>query len=147
MSQPTTTIPQIDMHYGDGMMKEEIERARRRAEAASPRNNGSSYQSPLGRGFSFDREKPMDQQMNPYSRKGIRQHDHLHNGGIQVEYEEGYVDMGGEDMDKARRMMRGKERVVERMNERRKYRARERGDAPGSRRPRRSDDSEGCTIM
>lgn len=42
-----------DMRYGDGMMKEEIERARTRAEAASSHYN-DKYVSPLGKGFSYE---------------------------------------------------------------------------------------------
>ena len=135
------------------MMKEEIARARRRAEAASPRKNGFSYQSPLGAGFSFDKGRPMGEQMNPYSRKGKRQHDHLdNNGGFRFEYEEAYFDMNGEDLSEAKMRMRGKEYVVERMKDRRKNRVRERGDPHPFGRPRRgrqgSDAEEsGCVIM
>ena len=85
------------MHYGDGMMNEEIERARKRAEAASPRKNGYTYQSPLGAGFTFTNTKPLNEQMNPYSRKGKRQHDHLNTkfgNNLKFEYEESYFEMG-----------------------------------------------------
>lgn len=143
-----------DMHYGDGMMNEEIERARRRAEAASPRRSGFSYRSPLGAGFSFDPKRPMDEQMNPYSRKGKRQHDHIKNGGFRIEYEESYLDMdGGLDLSGARSTSRRKEIVVERMRDRRMERVRERGDPnPHTRRRRRQakeDEAEGagCVIM
>ena len=118
------------MHYGDGMMKEEIERARKRAEAASPRTSGYSYQSPLGAGFSFNSKRPMSEQMNPYSRKGKRQHDHITTGGFQIEYEEAYFTMNGETTfsDAKKKATMGKEYVVERMKDRRKNRVRERGE-------------------
>ena len=129
-----------DMHYGQGMMKEEIERARRRAEAASPRKNGYSYHSPLGAGFSFDKEKPISEQMNPYSRRGKQQHDKIdQNGGFRIEYEEAYFDMNGSDLADAKRVMRGKEHIVERMKDRRKHRVRERGDPNPWQADRRAD--------
>lgn len=141
-----------DMHYGQGMMKEEIERARRRAEAASPRKNGFSYQSPLGAGFSFDKEKPISEQMNPYSRRGKQQHDKIdQNGGFRIEYEEAYFDMNGSDLADAKRVMRGKEHIVERMKDRRKHRVRERGDPnpwqAGRLPENESDGDSGCVVM
>ena len=144
-----------DMHYGDGMMNEEIERARKRAEAASPRkNSGYSYQSPLGSGFSFDTGRPMGEQKNPYSRRGSRQHDHIHNntaGLYRIEYEESYMEMnGGHNFSEARKVMSSKEHVVERMNNRRKDRERERGDPnPYQERRRRIENGEesGCVVM
>ena len=127
------------MHYGDGMMKEEIQRARRRAEAASPRRSGYEYTSPLGAGFSFDSGRPMREQMNPYSRRGKRQHDHIVNGGIEIEYEEAYIDMGaggGLSSPGGRGTgTGGKESVVERMKARRRERVRERGDENPYKRP------------
>ncbi len=146
-----------DMHYGDGMMNEEIERARKRAERASTRKSGYSYQSPLGAGFNFDKGKPMGEQMNPFSRRGSKQHDHLNNtGGYRIEYEESYFEMNTSQLSEARRVMSSKEHVVERMNDRRKNRVRERGDPnPYQERRRRiiDDDednaeaSSGCVVM
>lgn len=141
-----------DMHYGDGMMNEEIERARKRAEAASPRKSGYSYQSPLGSGFSFDKGRPLSEQMNPYSRRGSKQHDHINNtGGYRIEYEESYMEMNiGGNFSEARKVMSTKEHVVERMNDRRKNRERERGDPnPYQERRRRIQNGEesGCVIM
>mmetsp|Transcript_27531 Transcript_27531/g.56570 ORF Transcript_27531/g.56570 Transcript_27531/m.56570 type:complete len:275 (+) Transcript_27531:54-878(+) len=151
-----------DMHYGDGMMREEIERARRRAEAASSRKSGYSYQSPLGNGFSFDAGRPTSDQRNPYSRRRhSRGNSHLGGGGdedIRIEYEESYFDMNGgsgsiSDFSQARNMMKGKEYVVERMKDRRKHRIRERGQ-PNPYAERRKNDEElrtaessGCAIM
>jgi hypothetical protein len=106
------------MHDGDGMMREEIERVRKRAEAASSRKSGYSYQSPLGNGFSFDKGRPMGEQTNPFSRRRPhRTNSDQHHGEIRIEYEESYFDMNGDDFDTARRVMKSKERIVERMNE------------------------------
>jgi len=146
------------MHYGDGMMNEEIERARKRAEAASPRKNGYTYQSPLGAGFTFTNTKPLNEQMNPYSRKGKRQHDHLNkfgNNSLKFEYEESYFEMGNNSMDIMESKRMGKEKVVKRMNERRKDRVRERGEPnPYQQRRRKQregtvedDESPGCVVM
>ena len=146
------------MHYGDGIMKEEIERARKRAEAASTRKNGHSYQSPLGNGFTFDKGRPLGEQMNPYSRRGSRQHDNVDDGSFRIEYEEAYMDMNSSDLNQAKRVMRGKEYVVERMKDRRRDRVRERGEPnPYLRRNgiernrgKGGDDDEtasGCVVM
>lgn len=168
------------MHYGDGMMNEAIERARKRAQAASSRHPGlfashhhhhnqrhSSYQSPLGAGFTFDRNRPKSEQINPYSIKGKRQrqqkqsrnddddgsndstsNDDDDHGDFRILYEESHFNMNGGQWSSPRdstngggslgrsggfsssmeRMRGGKEYVVERMKNRRKYRVRERGE-------------------
>jgi hypothetical protein len=149
------------MHYGDGMMKEEIERAMKRAEAASTRGSSGSrfgyYRSPLGKGFNFDTNRPMNEQRNPYSRKGARQHDDIDTeGGFRVIYEESYVNMnaGGFDLNGAASkssshrstniiIRSGKEYVVERMKERRETRLRERGDPNPYKTQRRHAGSSG----
>jgi hypothetical protein len=140
-----------DMHYGDGMMREEIERVRKRAEAASSRKSGYSYQSPLGNGFSFDKGRPMGEQTNPFSRRRPhRTNSDQHHGDMRIEYEESYFDMNGDDFDTARRVLKSKERIVERMNVRRKNRERERGEPnPYLRRTGldKDADSSGCAIM
>ena len=134
------------------MMKEEIERARKRAEAASTRKSGYSYQSPLGAGFSFDKGKSMKEQMNPYSRKGNRQHDHIENGGFQIKYEEAYFEMNGRGLEESKQATGGREHVVERMNHRRQNRVRERGE-PNPHLRRRAREAAGeaddtpCVIM
>ena len=146
------------MHYGHGMMNEEIEKARKRAEAASARTGpGRSYRSPLGAGFGFDERRPLGEQMNPYSRKGARQHDDLDDGVVRIVYEEAYVNMNGStDLNGAARQQRslsGKEYVVERMKDRRRDRVRERGEPnPYRRRNNRGVDDEdgqstGCVVM
>ena len=167
------------------MMNEAIERARKRAQAASSRHPGSfassssshnphyhghppSYQSPLGAGFTFDRNRPRSEQMNPYSIKGKRQrqqqqHQQSRNedddvkkgnttdeddddhGDFRILYEESHFNMNGGwsfpssssgsgfggsvgGYSGMERMRGGKEYVVERMKNRRKYRVRERGE-------------------
>lgn len=159
-----------DMHYGQGMMNEEIERARKRAEAASSRaGSGRSYCSPLGAGFSFDERRPLKEQMNPYSRKGKRQHDDVVGdggaGGFRIVYEEAYINMNGStDLNgggggaRQRPTSGNKEYVVERMKDRRKDRVRQRGEPNPYRRRHdastgrgRADDndarSSGCVVM
>ena len=139
-----------DMHYGDGMMNEEIERARKRAEAASSRKSGYSYQSPLGAGFHFDKGRPMKEQMNPYSRRGSKQHDHINqDGGFRIEYEESYFEMNTGQLSEARKVMSTKQHIVERMQDRRKNRVRERGDPNPyqERRRRNEEEDEGCVVM
>ena len=135
------------------MMNEEIEKARKRAEAASARTGpGRSYRSPLGAGFGFDERRPLGEQMNPYSRKGARQHDDLDDGVVRIVYEEAYVnmngstDLNGSAMGQQRRQQlsrsSGKDYVVERMRDRRRDRVRERGEPNPY---RRRDDDGGTT--
>lgn len=123
-----------DMHYGDGMMREEVERARRRAERASDRNSGYDYESPLGKGFSFASETDF----NPYSkraRQGPPQ------GTFHIEYEEThYYDLGSGD--RARQMVSSQQVVRERMYERRKNRIERR-----QQQQQREDEATGCSIM
>ncbi len=169
-------------------MNEAIERARKRAQAASSRHPGSftssshnhhhrrspSYQSPLGAGFTFDRNRPESEQINPYSIKGKRQRQEQqqqqqksHNeedddnvtkrnaidgdddddhGDFRILYEESHFNVNGGWSSPSgssgsggfggsvggysgmERMRGGKEYVVERMKNRRKYRVRERGE-------------------
>eukprot|EP00551_Chaetoceros_affinis_P008688 CAMPEP_0203684446 /NCGR_PEP_ID=MMETSP0090-20130426/48042_1 /ASSEMBLY_ACC=CAM_ASM_001088 /TAXON_ID=426623 /ORGANISM="Chaetoceros affinis, Strain CCMP159" /LENGTH=274 /DNA_ID=CAMNT_0050553621 /DNA_START=503 /DNA_END=1327 /DNA_ORIENTATION=- len=160
-----------DMHYGDGMMKEELERARKRAEAASGRARsqfGHEYVSPLGKGFEFNGGAGAGGGAgggNPYSRSGRRKMNNKNNsvggagagagaGAYDFEYEEGYMDMGGESFMSAKRNIRGREIVTERMKERRKFRRRNRGDplahsasANGSSGMDGDAGSASCTIM
>mmetsp|Transcript_10600 Transcript_10600/g.16072 ORF Transcript_10600/g.16072 Transcript_10600/m.16072 type:complete len:136 (+) Transcript_10600:659-1066(+) len=135
------------MHYGDGMMHEEIEKARKRAEKASGRAGGygGEYQSPLGRGFDFK----AGSSGNPFSKSG-RQNAQSGGGGFgksvraegNFEYEEGYMDMSQSKHMSAKRQIRGREIVAERMRERRKFRRRNRGDPlPGDRQ------DESCVVM
>mmetsp|Transcript_8689 Transcript_8689/g.12354 ORF Transcript_8689/g.12354 Transcript_8689/m.12354 type:complete len:259 (-) Transcript_8689:360-1136(-) len=138
-----------DMHYGDGMMNEEIERARKRAEAASSRvGSGYHYRSPLGDGFEFGGGYGFG--ANPFSRTGRA----VKNGGRtsptmldrdeeEWEYEEGHFNaMNGSQNMQAKRAMRMKSRVAERLNVRRQNRIRNRGDPQHS-----YGEGGGCVVM
>jgi DnaJ-class molecular chaperone len=125
-----------EYHYGDGMMRDEVERARRRAEAASSRNSGFHYQSPLGKGFSFTSE----QDHNPYSKRS-KQGPRANRGGEDLEYEEAhYYDLGSTDMNNARRVVSRQEYIRQRMHERRKNRP------PRPQKPH-EEEATGCHIM
>jgi len=76
----------------------------------------------------------MDEQRNPYSRRRNQQQGNNVRGaddGFRIEYEEAHFDMGNSagDFSQARRVMKAKEQVVERMKDRRKTRVREMGRA------------------
>jgi curved DNA-binding protein CbpA len=144
-----------DMHYGDGMMKEEIERARKRAEKASGRINsqfGYDYTSPLGKGFEFSSNG--GDNTNPYSRTGRQRMNNMNRsasvnasggggGGGGFEYEEGYMDLANSSFMSAKANIRGREMVSERMRERRKFRRRNRGDPQND----NNVDDSACAIM
>ncbi len=141
-----------DMHYGDGMMKEEIEKARKRAEKASSRSSGQfgyEYTSPLGKGFEFSGGGG-----NPYSRSGRKRMNNKNNsvggaggGAHDFDYEEGYMDLGNDSFMSAKRNIRGREMVAERMKERRKFRRRNRGDPLHRTNEVGGDGSASCIIM
>jgi len=135
-----------DMHYGEGMMKEEIERARKRAEKASGRvGGGYEYASPLGQGFHF--QEGMGG--NPFrsTRKDNKKRYKSPNGSggkdEEIEYEEGYFDVGSSDYSSSKRDLRGRDIVSERMTQRRKLRKRNRGDPLSG----REGQDESCAIM
>ena len=131
-----------DMHYGDGMENEAIERARKRAEAASGRMpSGYEYESPLGKGFVYQAGSS-----NPFAkRRNVNSKRRPKNEKVEYEfdYEEGYYDVGNSSFQTAKRVLHSKESVKMRMDERRKNRRRNRGDplsnAGGS--------EEGCVVM
>lgn len=127
-----------DMHYGDGIMREELERARRRAERASARNNsGYDYESPLGKGFSFHSENDH----NPYSKRA-RQGPPPQEM-FSFEYEEAhFYDFGNSHGHTARRIVGIQEEIRERMNERRKNRI-----PRQERQKQREEEAMGCSIM
>lgn len=120
-----------EMHYGDGMMKEEIERARQRAEKAGGRNNsGWEYSSPLGEGFDFTNGNTG----NPFSKSGRKLTESGNPVGknsdkvmFDIEYEEGYMDMSDQMMN-AKAEIKGRALVHQRLQERRQMRRRNRGD-------------------
>ena len=128
-----------EMHYGDGMMKEEVERARRRAEKASSRKSGYQYESPLGKGFAFQSETDH----NPYSKHSRQGPPPRHWDEDVFEYEEAhYYDLGSTDRNNARRVVSRQEYVRERMEERRKNRPPRTSAATP-----REEEATGCVVM
>jgi curved DNA-binding protein CbpA len=97
-----------DMHYGDGFQREAFRRMRESAQ-----NEGAfQYESPLGRGFTFDANSDnASEQVNPYSKakQGPPK--------IVMEYEE--IDR---DMVSGKEHVRKRERIVEDMYQRRQER-------------------------
>uniref|UniRef100_A0A7S2XKL5 J domain-containing protein n=1 Tax=Attheya septentrionalis TaxID=420275 RepID=A0A7S2XKL5_9STRA len=132
-----------EMHYGEGMMKEEVERARRRAEKASGRLSGFEYESPLGKGFTFSGSSSGGANTNPYSKRSRQGPPPPQGGGGgDIEYEEvHYFDMNSSDATSAKRVIRSREIVRERVQERRNNRT------PPEERRQHQQQQEGCTIM
>eukprot|EP00978_Attheya_sp_CCMP212_P021142 scaffold61394_cov43-Attheya_sp.AAC.1 len=138
-----------EMHYGEGMMKEEVERARRRAEKASGRLSGFEYESPLGKGFTFSGTSSADNK-NPYSKRSRQGPPPPQGGGGDIEYEEKhYFDMNSSDATSAKRVIRSREIVRERVQERRNNRAPRPPpeEQQQQRRQQQQQQQEGCTIM
>jgi hypothetical protein len=130
------------------MMREEVERARRRAEQASDRNSGYHYESPLGKGFSFD----PDNDFNPYSKRrdaaSASSASASRQGMFSVEYEEThYYDLGSGDT--ARQVVSRQQVVRERMHERRMNRIERRQQQQQQQQPLQRQDEEAtvCSIM
>jgi curved DNA-binding protein CbpA len=98
-----------DMHYGDGQMWEEINKAKKRAEA----RGDFEYHSPLGKGFTFGGGSFTSSEnsyfKNPYS-KAEQGPPKMH-----WEYEEEYI-------SEAKTVLKSKRSVVERLHERREQR-------------------------
>jgi len=136
----------FEMHYGSGMMKEEVDRARKRAEDASGRDKSYDYKSPLGEGFTFGDSRSADN-VNPYSwaPQGPPPKE-----GITYEYEEAhFFDQDGSELNQAKRVIRAKETIKERMHDRRKERIQKRQrqaqrQASSSVPP---ETEEGCVVM
>jgi len=146
-----------DMHYGDGMMKEEIDRARKRAERASSRYNyGYEYDSPLGEGFTFNGK----QGGNPHSRRRSRppnaqssSNSSNSNGDSNnpnnIQYEESkYHEPSGYNIfgsSSSSNQMTDKECAILRMKQRRKIRQeRQKYDETNK---HHIDDDSACIIM
>jgi len=125
-----------DMHYGEGMMKEAIERLRRQQRGEFENDEGE-YVSPLGRGFRFD-----DLQGGRVSGTGSYTR---RKKGTDYEYEEAFVDMPS---CHATRVLRTKEIVTIRLQERKKKRLQNqrRGISYRNGRPVQVEDS-GCVVM
>lgn len=115
-----------EMHYGSGMYKEAIKQARETNEKAG----AFEYQSPLGKGFSFDTERP-DMNINPFSKKPQGP------PKVTLEYEEAYIDMGS-----GRKHVNRRDRVVENLYSRRVQRQSRNTD-----KMRRQHESEHARMM
>lgn len=129
----------FDMHYGDGFMKEEVERARKRAQAASGRDVSYGYKSPLGKGFAFGKGGSSSENVNPYSKapQGPPK-----SGGITIDYEESHLFDSDGDLHNAKRVIRHKEIVREKMEERRRQRVQRRQQGQGP-----PETETGCVVM
>lgn len=101
-----------DMHYGDGMYEEITRQIKKRAE----KNGGPlTYQSPLGKGFSFSKTNH-NLNHNPYSRSTPQ-------GPPKIiyEYEEAYVDRSGSKQQNQHRFVHIVEDLHGRREQRRAY--------------------------
>lgn len=122
-----------DMHYGDGIMREEIARAMRRAKEAAGKEE---YESPLGPGFSFT--SPEDR--NPYSKRAP-QGPYANSTSIEIDYEEAHFsDFRSGTMRDAKKVVHERERVRQNLHERRK----ERLDRTSM---NNGESSNGCSVM
>lgn len=124
----------FDMHYGDGQMQEEMERAMRRAKEAAGKEE---YESPLGPGFTFHSVRDS----NPYSKRSP-QGPSANGFKVEIEYEEShFYDANNGNMSDAKRTVNSRETVRGRLHERRKIRLERR-------KARSTDDNEagGCVI-
>jgi len=125
-----------DMHYGDGMLKEAMERILRRQrgeQGLSGDVEDDEYVSPLGRGFRFNGKAA-----GSHARQ---------KGAEEYEYEEAYVQTSP---CRATRVMRTRELVTIRMQERRKERvqSQRRGMSFTKEKTRTSESEEGaCVVM
>ena len=134
-----------DMHYGDGIMKEEINRARKRAEAASTRSNpGYDYTSPLGKGFTFAGSSGKNFYTNPYSKQSPQgpRNNHYTN---DILYEEVHIFGTNEMYDSTTTKRQAKETIKSRMEARRQTRIRNRGDPTMHETSKQNESS--CIIM
>jgi len=122
-----------DMHYGDGIMEEEVRRALKRAKEAAGKE---AYQSPLGKGFTFSSKKDK----NPYSKRSKQGSENNEGPHVDMDYEEAYVDMNG-DMKTARRITLTRELIRGRLHKRREVRI-EREKYPPNR-----DYTNECSVM
>lgn len=132
------------MHYGDGIMEEEIERARERARLAGAFKD--TYESPLGKGFTIPHGNRFHTNDRWRKSKGTKkdkttgweyQSAELHDDSISSQ---------------AARYTRAKERVVERMAERRKHRKPRTKDGQANEnktanRFATKQEDEGCVIL
>lgn len=93
-----------EMHYGDGFQKHAIDEATKTAK----KNGEFDYHSPLGKGFTFSKEKPAEN-INPYSKRSSQ-------GPIKVEFE---YEESNVNMSSGQQTLKKRERVVQDLNTRR----------------------------
>lgn len=127
-----------DYHYGDGILRDEMKRAQKRAKEAAGK---VAYKSPLGPGFSFHSVNDR----NPYARKGTPQGPRANSPGMEFEYEEAYVDMG--NARSARKVGAQRENIRVRLHERRKLRIEREKHSPRQRNRKQQKTEDVCSIM
>ena len=138
------------MHYGDGIMEEEIERMRLRAQKAGSFN--LEYQSPLGKGFKLNIGSTSTK-TNHRWKKDLKR---TRSDG--VEFESAYMNVS--EFAEPTRAVLAKDIVLKRMNARRNKRERnhlrkknhvkssEQGTfGPGSSFQTNQTDANGCVLM
>ena len=144
------------MHYGDGIMEEEIERMRIRARRAGSLN--MEYESPLGKGFTLNNNHHQNHRSKSQSREQQNGNTWIRTkkGTGGMEYESAYMD--GSTFGGARNPLRAKETVLERMQMRRQQRLNRQHSQQNGRRRSNTNTSnhqynttaateEGCSIM
>jgi|UPI000581B5E0 curved DNA-binding protein CbpA len=122
-----------DMHYGDGMQREAVDQAFRRAEL----EESLRYQSPLGKGFTFGDDH---EHVNPYAKYAPQGPPK-----VVVEYEESLTHEGKEHLKKTTR-------IVKDMYGKRDERREKAASQQGSRRQRTnaafaSQPNEDCVLL
>merc|ERR1711862_344194 len=98
------------MHYGNGIMEEEVENARMRMRAAQ--RASAQYSSPLGGGASYA--------YSSYRTNVKYGRDKDHASGLEYDY--AVISSADQIRSKANYELRGRKAVIDRMNERRRAR-------------------------
>eukprot|EP00540_Astrosyne_radiata_P022717 CAMPEP_0116869746 /NCGR_PEP_ID=MMETSP0418-20121206/27927_1 /TAXON_ID=1158023 /ORGANISM="Astrosyne radiata, Strain 13vi08-1A" /LENGTH=193 /DNA_ID=CAMNT_0004505869 /DNA_START=286 /DNA_END=867 /DNA_ORIENTATION=+ len=118
-----------EMHYGDGQMREEVSRARKRAKEAAGREE---YRSPLGKGFVFKKDAFSSSQRRTKTAAEDDEYDYT---------EAHFFDSNSSDMSTAKRVVYAKQTIQSRMEERRTQRKPRPRDSPSP------PDDGGCVVM
>jgi len=131
-----------DMHYGDGMMEEAMERILRRQRGGQPnpneRTEDQEYVSPLGSGFKFSGSGG-GVGGGAGSRARRKKPD-------EYGYEEAFVDLQSSPC-RAQRVMRTREMVTIRMQERRKERMQNQRRGFSYKNEEQPEESSVCAVM
>jgi len=112
------------MHYGNGILEQEIDRARRRALDAAERPS-DEYESPLGKGFKYPTVSSSKNNPKSGSSTSTNTKGSWKTAKRRDKYDYAYYDEAVEDDSataKADRALRQKQAVVQRMKERRRQR-------------------------